>query len=280
MMKTPKTRWKRITLTTMFFGASAIVVAAGCASSPAGSDPASIDASTSTDASSSTDSSARLDAEGTDSSVGDGASDDARATDASQLDARADACPGSEVICGSSCVSTMTNPSHCGACGKACPTGATCVSGGCGAHRYWRFLENAVTAAHTPRSAEVRWFDRSGSLRTPTSYVSSFDVSSALPFDGLTNVLDEGWIVSFGGANGSMVADFGIAGASMGKFQVWSSYTGGQRGADWDIAWADDLSTWHSVGTLHYLTTAGGAAEAANGFGGYYQLTWPEALNH
>jgi hypothetical protein len=34
-------------------------------------------------------------------------------------------------MCGNSCVDTSNNPSHCGACGRACPAGQICSAGKC-----------------------------------------------------------------------------------------------------------------------------------------------------
>jgi hypothetical protein len=34
-------------------------------------------------------------------------------------------------FCGGQCVSTLTDPSNCGACGNACPSGAACCQGLC-----------------------------------------------------------------------------------------------------------------------------------------------------
>lgn len=39
---------------------------------------------------------------------------------------------GSSTVCGASCVDTTTDPSHCGACDKACKTGEVCAAGTCG----------------------------------------------------------------------------------------------------------------------------------------------------
>lgn len=42
-----------------------------------------------------------------------------------------DACPGNQIVCGSGCVDTLTNASHCGGCNKPCESG-TCSGGSCG----------------------------------------------------------------------------------------------------------------------------------------------------
>lgn len=41
------------------------------------------------------------------------------------------ACPDGHVVCAGRCVHTETNPSHCGRCGRQCPTGTSCVDGAC-----------------------------------------------------------------------------------------------------------------------------------------------------
>ena len=40
------------------------------------------------------------------------------------MDASADACPYHETMCGGACTNTTFDPSNCGGCGKACPSGA------------------------------------------------------------------------------------------------------------------------------------------------------------
>lgn len=40
-------------------------------------------------------------------------------------------CPAGGVVCSGQCVSTESNPAHCGACGQACQTGALCAEGAC-----------------------------------------------------------------------------------------------------------------------------------------------------
>lgn len=40
-------------------------------------------------------------------------------------------CPAGGVICDGQCVSTQSNPAHCGACGQACGSGALCAEGMC-----------------------------------------------------------------------------------------------------------------------------------------------------
>jgi hypothetical protein len=40
-------------------------------------------------------------------------------------------CPTGETLCNSVCVSTATDPLHCGSCINVCPTGQVCVSGQC-----------------------------------------------------------------------------------------------------------------------------------------------------
>ena len=40
-------------------------------------------------------------------------------------------CPGSQEMCGSTCVDTSTDPMNCGVCGNACPSGQSCTSGTC-----------------------------------------------------------------------------------------------------------------------------------------------------
>ena len=39
--------------------------------------------------------------------------------------------PASQTLCGTACVDTKTNASHCGGCGKPCGGGMTCKDGGC-----------------------------------------------------------------------------------------------------------------------------------------------------
>jgi pectate lyase len=36
-----------------------------------------------------------------------------------------------QVMCGTTCVNTQTNPLHCGGCGMTCPSGQTCANGAC-----------------------------------------------------------------------------------------------------------------------------------------------------
>jgi hypothetical protein len=40
-------------------------------------------------------------------------------------------CPGGQVLCGSTCTDTVTDPNNCGGCGKACLGGQSCVAGVC-----------------------------------------------------------------------------------------------------------------------------------------------------
>jgi hypothetical protein len=61
---------------------------------------------------------------------------------------------------------------------------------------------------------------------------------------------------------------------AMSEFAAFSSYTGGSRGATWQIGWSDDNVTWTTVATLNYTTCSNCAAEAANGFGGWYRVTF------
>ncbi|MBI4702257.1 MAG: hypothetical protein HY744_14110 [Deltaproteobacteria bacterium] len=183
-------------------------------------------------------------------------------------------CLGGTVKCGSKCVDTQTDPANCGSCGNVC---VKCTAGKCPppTHRYWRFRETAVTVGHTPRTCELRWVDVDAVKRAPNSYSTPMDLSSGPPFDGATNYSDQGWIVSFSPEQDRyVVMDFGMPGFALLKFGAFTSYTGGQRGADWDIAWSDDGNTWHSVGTFHYLTTQGGAVEGGQGYAGWYELTW------
>lgn len=41
-------------------------------------------------------------------------------------------CPDGETACGSQCIDTLSDPSHCGGCGQACGTGELCMEGVCG----------------------------------------------------------------------------------------------------------------------------------------------------
>jgi len=67
----------------------------------------------------------RADARGAaDASVADTPAGDAPAADA--------ACAPGATLCGARCVRTSVNPTHCGACGNACPEGQSCVAGRCG----------------------------------------------------------------------------------------------------------------------------------------------------
>lgn len=40
-------------------------------------------------------------------------------------------CPGETIACSGLCVDTLSNASHCGACGRACPMAQSCVAGSC-----------------------------------------------------------------------------------------------------------------------------------------------------
>jgi hypothetical protein len=40
-------------------------------------------------------------------------------------------CPDTSTACGTTCVDTMSDEQHCGACEAACDAGATCANGGC-----------------------------------------------------------------------------------------------------------------------------------------------------
>ena len=42
-----------------------------------------------------------------------------------------DTCPTPQMLCGTYCVNTNSDPSDCGACGTACPSGQACASGAC-----------------------------------------------------------------------------------------------------------------------------------------------------
>ena len=127
-------------------------------------------------------------------------------------------------------------------------------------HRYWRMIETAVTNGHSPRTAELRWTDSNGTARTPVSYVcggSFFDGSTCSDgsFDGVTNTSDSGWISAVGGY---VAADFGAPGYAMSKFEAWSSYGGGARGANWNIDYSDDASNWTTATSFNYAITGTG----------------------
>jgi|GEM_PF-3865749 len=72
---------------------------------------------------------APLDAAPLDAPPLDAAPLDAAPLDAAPLDAPR--CPGAQTLCGAVCVDTASDRGHCGACGRACPAGNTCVAGAC-----------------------------------------------------------------------------------------------------------------------------------------------------
>jgi hypothetical protein len=152
-----------------------------------------------------------------------------------------------------------------------------------GQHRYWRFIETSVTVGHSPRTAELRWKDVGGTTRTPvavtTNITQNSEYNAGLPFDGLTNTADQGWIASFSGANTYITADFGSPGYAMSEFGAFTSYTGGTRGAMWKIQWSDDNTNWKDVATFNYTTCNGCASENATGYGGWYTVSWSQSLN-
>lgn len=60
--------------------------------------------------------------------------DDAGPRDAGDIDASAtdaSSCSGTETLCDGSCVTTATDPDHCGGCGDACGIGQACDGSGC-----------------------------------------------------------------------------------------------------------------------------------------------------
>jgi hypothetical protein len=150
-------------------------------------------------------------------------------------------------------------------------------------HRFWRVLETGVTVGHSPRTAELRWKDATGVARTPVAVSTNLSLNSdydaGLPFDGVTNTVDRGWIASFSGSNRHVTADHGAPGYSMTEFAAFTSYTGGQRGATWQVFWSDDQQNWNLAAVFDYTTCNLCAQEAANGFGCWYRVTWTEASN-
>jgi len=57
-------------------------------------------------------------------------------------------CPGSEVVCGGSCVDRRVDDNHCGSCGNACPAEASCTNGSCSCPDYQTLCDGqCVTTA-------------------------------------------------------------------------------------------------------------------------------------
>jgi hypothetical protein len=81
------------------------------------------------------------DAAADDAAARDAAADDAAARDAAARDAAVNdaapppppppTCASPQIACGSSCIDTRSDVSHCGACGDRCPSGESCVESRC-----------------------------------------------------------------------------------------------------------------------------------------------------
>lgn len=120
-------------------------------------------------------------------------------------------------------------------------------------------------------------------MRTPSAVLTNItnnqDYADGLPFDGVVNNINKGWIASSSGTGRFITADFCASSFSMTEFGAFSSYTGGARGATWQVAWSEDSVNWSTVATLNYSTCNNCASEASNGTGGWYTVSWSTTQN-
>ena len=142
------------------------------------------------------------------------------------------------------------------------------VSSDTGVHRYWRFIQTAITIIHAPRVCELRWKDETDTERTPDSFThgGTFSYNEErweYSFDGNTNTSDIGWIA---GNTGWIRCDFGSPGFRMAKFAGFSSYGGAARGATWNIQWSDNDSDWTTIKSWDYETTTP--------YTGWFETSW------
>ena len=126
-------------------------------------------------------------------------------------------------------------------------------------HRYWKFIQVSMNTLHGPRTCELKWVDGITTV-TPNSFTHGgvwlyneelWDTS----FDGETNDVDSGWIMS---NTGFITADFGVSGQSFTSFGAYSSYGGGARGANYNLQYSDDNSDWTTFKNWDYNTAATG----------------------
>ena len=97
--------------------------------------------------------------------------------------------------------------------------------------------------------------------------------SDPAPYGIVNNTADQGWIWN----NGSnFTVDFGAA-THVDGIQIYSTYTGGSRGANWKVERSDDNAKWSSAGKFEFKTTKGGGVNdagepetAGGGHGGWY----------
>ena len=96
--------------------------------------------------------------------------------------------------------------------------------------------------------------------------------NSPVPYGVANNLSDSGWIWPRDNS-GLLQVDFGVP-TALSKFRVYTTYNGGQRGANWAIEYSADAVNWTKSTDFPYVATNGGGVDddgvAVVGFGGWY----------
>jgi hypothetical protein len=119
-------------------------------------------------------------------------------------------------------------------------------------------------------------------LSGPLNFFASpggLNFAEPIPYGVLNNDSDQGWIWP-NDNSGYLAVDFGTA-TALGKFRVYSVYSGGQRGAIWAIQHSLDNLNWvTSTNFLFQTSEAGGVDEEGSprpDYGGWYEITFNPA---
>lgn len=127
-------------------------------------------------------------------------------------------------------------------------------------HQYWRFYQTSIvtpTYAHSPRLCELKWVDGNGVTITPTTsaYGGTWlagTPATTLPFDGITNTIDQGWIHN----NDAWISAYFAIPRLFSSFGAFTSYSGA-RGGNFAIQYSDDGTNWTTITTWTFVSNAG-----------------------